>query len=127
MATPASIISESNCSICPGISLFESMEIAILKQILIDLGDPMTQAEINAESGCFTCYGMSLGQAQILVLLNALSDSLSGGAGGGGEVGVVDPEGVVTAEPGTTYWNSANQTFWVKQSGSGDTGWVQLI
>lgn len=50
-----------------------------------------------------------------------------GGGGGGGETGVVDPEGVVTASPGTTYYNSANQTFWVKASGVGNTGWVQIV
>lgn len=50
-----------------------------------------------------------------------------GGTGGSGQVGVVDPEGVVTAEPGTPYFNSALATFWYKSSGSGNTGWAWLI
>jgi hypothetical protein len=131
MATPAEIIADSECSVCLGISLFESMQITLLKQILTGAGTTMTQDEINAESGCFTCFGMTLGQANVLVLLNAISDAFGGGGGGGGGLnvapGVVNPEGVVTANAGATYWNSANQTFWEKQSGSGNTGWVQLI
>lgn len=60
------------------------------------------------------------------------ADSSGGGGGGGsgtgesGIVGVVDPEGVVTATPGTTYYNSADATFWVKHTGSGNTGWQQI-
>jgi len=38
--------------------------------------------------------------------------------------GVVDPEGVVTATAGQVYWNSNTQQLWVKQSGSGNTGWA---
>jgi hypothetical protein len=49
-------------------------------------------------------------------------------SGGGGTVrGVVDPEGVVTAVAGTVYWNSALQKFWVKDAGTGNTGWVLLL
>lgn len=59
-------------------------------------------------------------------ILGALAD---GAAGGGGELppGVVDPEGTVTGNPGQTYFNSANSTFWTKSTGTGNTGWVQLI
>lgn len=72
----------------------------------------------------------------INTLLKRIAGSDGGGGGGGGGsgtgqsgiVGVVDPEGVVTATPGTVYLNTALQTFWVKQSGSGNTGWTpQLI
>lgn len=69
--------------------------------------------------------------------INTLLKRIAGGDGGGGGggsgtgqagiVGVVDPEGVVTATPGTTYVNTANGTFWVKQSGSGNTGWQQYV
>lgn len=41
--------------------------------------------------------------------------------------GVGSPEGVVTAPPGSDYLNSlggAGQTYWVKESGTGNTGWV---
>lgn len=49
------------------------------------------------------------------------------GSGTGGETGSGSPEGVLTAEPGTTYWDSTNEIFWVKDSGSGNTGWFQLV
>lgn len=41
--------------------------------------------------------------------------------------GVVDPEGVVTGNPGQTYSNTANNSFWVKYTGNGNTGWHCLI
>lgn len=53
--------------------------------------------------------------------------ALSGGdAGGSGQVGVVDPEGVVTAAVGSPYFNTDNASFWYKTSGSGDTGWTLI-
>jgi hypothetical protein len=41
--------------------------------------------------------------------------------------GVVDPEGVVTAQPGSIYFNiaiAASPVQFVKGSGTGNTGWV---
>ena len=40
------------------------------------------------------------------------------------------PEGVVTADVGTTYTDISNPDvpkFWTKTSGTGNTGWQQLI
>lgn len=52
----------------------------------------------------------------------------SGSGGAGGLVGVVDPEGVVTADPGTIYTNTANRTIWIKESGTGtNTGWFMYV
>jgi len=46
----------------------------------------------------------------------------------GGMVGSVNPEGVVIANPGVTYFNVVLSTFWVKKEGSNvATGWLQLI
>lgn len=59
-------------------------------------------------------------------ILLAIGGGSSGG-GGTGSSGVADPEGSVTAATGSTYWATGSQTFWVKQTGSGNTGWVQLI
>lgn len=50
-----------------------------------------------------------------------------GGTGGDGVVGVGSPEGVVTAEPGTTYFDTSGDIFWVKESGSAAVGWFQLV
>lgn len=49
------------------------------------------------------------------------------GSGGGGLSGSGSPEGVETAEPGTTYWDATNNVFYVKDSGSGTTGWREII
>jgi hypothetical protein len=54
----------------------------------------------------------------------------SGGASTGGTAGLTgtgSPEGVQTADPGTTYFDTAASGFWVKGTGTGNTGWVQLI
>lgn len=55
--------------------------------------------------------------------------TLFAGGAGATEVtkGVVDPEGAVTKTAPHIYVNTANQTFWVKESGSGNTGWRQYI
>jgi len=128
MATTQELLDQAQCLVCANATdLFQTLEIGILRNILSELGAPMTQQEINTASNCFLCYGMSLAEANILVLLNAMSGAIAGGVGGGGEVGASNPEGSVTAEPGTLYFNTANATFWVKASGSGDTGWQQLI
>ena len=51
-----------------------------------------------------------------------------GGGTGGGLVGSGSPEGVVTADEGQTYYDTAGGGYWVKGSGNGtSTGWVQLI
>jgi len=58
-------------------------------------------------------------------ILNALNGG-AGGTGSGGLSGVGSPEGVVTANPGTTYLDDSGG-FWAKFSGTGNTGWLQLI
>lgn len=50
-----------------------------------------------------------------------------GAAGGSGEIGVGSPEGVTTASPGTTYLDSSNGFFYIKQSGVGNTGWLLIV
>lgn len=50
-----------------------------------------------------------------------------GGGGGGGLVGDVDPEGAVTATPGVTYWDKTGIALYVKQTGTGNTGWFKII
>lgn len=42
-------------------------------------------------------------------------------------IGVVDPEGVVSAGPGTFYINSTGPTLWVKMSGTATVGWLQMV
>lgn len=56
-----------------------------------------------------------------------VGDGESSEGGGGGEAGAGSPEGVVSAPPGTTYLNTSDNSFWAKATGSGNTGWIQLI
>lgn len=52
---------------------------------------------------------------------------VTGAPGGSGLSGTVDPEGVVTASAGTTYVNRTTHTLWLKETGAGNTGWMQYI
>ena len=49
------------------------------------------------------------------------------GTGSTGMVGAFDPEGSLAASPGTTYFNTVLKTFWVKETGTGVLGWLQLL
>lgn len=52
----------------------------------------------------------------------------SGGSSStGGFAGVGSPEGVVTASPGAPYIDTSSGSFWIKKTGTGNTGWLQLI
>lgn len=50
-----------------------------------------------------------------------------GVAGGSGMVGDVDPQGVASATPGTTYWDKTNKRLWLKSTGTGVVGWEQVV
>ena len=63
-----------------------------------------------------------------LMKINANSTGGGGsGTGGAGIVGVGSPEGIVTATPGTSYFDTSTNSFWYKRTGSGNTGWFQEI
>lgn len=62
-------------------------------------------------------------EVKILRAINAAT--CSGGTGGNSGTG--SPEGVVTASPGATYLDTSSNSLWAKNSGTGNTGWVQLI
>lgn len=68
-------------------------------------------------------------EVKILTALNGGAGGGGGGSGTGGSgfTGVGSPEGVVTATPGTSYLDTAGDSLWYKESGSGNTGWIQLI
>lgn len=52
----------------------------------------------------------------------------AGGTGSAGSyAGSGSPEGVQTAVVGSSYWDTAGQTYFVKNIGSGNTGWVNLV
>jgi hypothetical protein len=55
------------------------------------------------------------------------SDGLTFGTGGPTvSAGSGDPEGSVTAEPGSLYMRSTGELY-AKKTGSGNTGWARLV
>jgi hypothetical protein len=60
-------------------------------------------------------------------ILGALIDGGTGGGTGGTFAGAGSPEGVVTANPGSVYTDTSTGSFWNKLTGTGNTGWQQLI
>ncbi len=64
---------------------------------------------------------------QRILLAKILNAIAGGGGGGGGLSGSGSPQGAQVASPGQTYWDTAGQSLWVKNTGVGNTGWVQLI
>ncbi len=67
-------------------------------------------------------------EVKILNRLNATGGGGGGsGTGGSGVVGTGSPEGVVTAAPGTLYFDSTADSMWIKETGVGSVGWIQVI
>lgn len=128
-ATAQSLFTETECLGCvwPQDNA-QRLRIGLLLTILSDLGVTMTPQELLDEATCYICLdGVSQADGIELALLNQIQENIAGGGGGGGEAGVGSPEGVVTANPGTTYVDTSTGNFWVKQTGVGNTGWLQLI
>ncbi len=94
----------------------------------------MTAAEIQVlfeEAKCLECFTNAstsdLLKLALLARIVAAVESSGTGTGGSGMVGVVDPEGVVVATPGTSYYNTVGFSFWYKISGNGSSGWRQVV
>lgn len=62
------------------------------------------------------------------VMLCILQGASTGsGPGTGTFSGTGSPEGVVTASPGSTYLQTESGSFWMKQTGTGNTGWLEIV
>lgn len=56
------------------------------------------------------------------------ADFAGGGGSTGTYVGSGSPEGATVASPGNTYWDTAGQALWLKNTGSStNTGWVLVV
>lgn len=90
----------------------------------------MTATEL-LEAACTSGIACLDSRNLMVVIAEGTNQNSGGGggseSGGGGEAGAGSPEGVVTADPGTTYLDTATNSFWAKATGSGSVGWVQLI
>jgi hypothetical protein len=67
-------------------------------------------------------------EQKFLTALNAGGGSGGGGGAGTGTFsGTGSPQNVVTASPGATYLDTSGGHFWAKQTGTGSSGWLELI
>jgi hypothetical protein len=134
-AIPAqTLFDEAKCTACyvPA-TLYEMLKLSLMVRVLQSL-DPMAATDAQSlidYAKCFNCYGqLSAAQMMELALLDQISQLVAGlgpAAGGTATQGIPDPEGVVTAPEGSLYWAIGSQSFWEKQTGAGNTGWIQLI
>ena len=87
----------------------------------------MTDSQtLLSQAQCYLCLGVSLAEALELALLAQIANGTISGGTSGGLTGTGSPQNVVSAPAGTTYWDSAGQSLWVKNSGTNNTGWVQV-
>lgn len=124
------IIDDSQCAVCTGGTLYQTLEVGLLVRILSALGVTMSQAEIMAEATCFTCLGMPLAQAVALVLLNEISATVTGG--GGGSVspnisGAGSPVGVVTPSAINQFYRDTTGIALWQATGLTSADWLQWI
>ncbi len=119
------LIAAAKCDLCylpPGLEMY-----AILAA-LIDVANGGTVPDaqtLASEANCLLCY-LTPGMVPYAIL-QAIRGITGGGTGSGGLSGSGSPEGVETANPGTTYWDATGKIFWVKDTGAGNTGWYRLV
>ncbi len=133
MATDAqTLLTEAECFECFAANgyMLNLMKLSLLRQILLaqnPMADTTPQA-LLAAANCYTCYAGN-DYALKLMELALLAQIVGGGSGtgGAGSVGAGSPEGVVVANPGTSYYDTVGLAFWYKLTGVGNTGWFQVV
>jgi len=96
----------------------------------LDWGDIWRVLDIPSDDiGRDGDFAVNLGTGDVYTRVFGAWSVFSGGGGGTVEVtkGTVDPEGSVTKTAPHIYINTVAKSLWVKESGSGDTGWVQYV
>lgn len=123
MATATELLEDACDS---GISCLQDRDllVAIAQALADSLGMTATELLQSACDSGIACLG---NRDLMVAIAEGTNQNSGGGAGGGGEAGAGSPEGVVAATPGTTYFNTSDDSFWVKATGTGNTGWIQLI
>lgn len=83
----------------------------------------------------FDFNSVAVASATVLVPLNPFFVArgrwilvVAGGTSNAGSyAGSGSPEGVVTAAVGSSYWDVTGQVYYIKNSGTGNTGWENLV
>jgi hypothetical protein len=105
----------------------DSLQIALVKAVawLSDLTSAMSVQQIYPVMTANPGDSLQVNAVKLVAHLSALSGG--GGVGGGlaFTTGAGSPEGAVSGSPGDTYWNTSNDTYYVKVTGSAtNTGWA---
>lgn len=126
IAEAQALIAGISCDLCkiPQGMVWQAVLAAILD---INNGGSVPDAQtLITEANCLNCV-VPPGMVPYLILQALRDGGIGGGGGAGGLAGAGSPEGSQAASPGATYYNSSDGSFWVKASGTGTTGWQQLI
>lgn len=123
-AATQALVTAASCNFCKApAGLAYYMVLAELINLNNGATMPTDSDTLISQAGClFSCIPQGLLPYTLLAAVQGIS---AGGAGGGGQTGVVSPQGSVTGTAGSTYYDSVAQTFWVNTDGG--TTWVQLI
>ncbi len=120
-ATLSNSASCLECGIPPG------MENSVIIYLLCQIAGMNCDAQTLVDGAkCLEC-GIPPGMERAVMIYLLCQITNGGGVGGGGLAGAGSPEGVVTANPGTTYTQTDTGSFWTKLTGVGNTGWLELI
>ena len=121
------LIADAKCDLSclpPGLVWY-----GILAALLnVSNGNPVPDATtLASEANCLMCV-LSPGMVPYAIIqaIRGISTGGGGGTGGAGVQGVGSPEGVVTATVATMYRDTSTDALWWKNSGAGNTGWVQI-
>jgi hypothetical protein len=101
-----------------------NLKIALL-QLLCDGGGGGGGGGVTSLNGLTAAVLLAAGaNITITPAGNTLTIAASSGSG---LSGAGSPEGVQVGSPGQTYFDTTAKGFWVKDTGVGNTGWLQLI
>lgn len=87
-------------------------------------------AGICASTLTFTTTAPDSNDSSIVIAqktLQAINANTIARLGAVANTGSISPEGVTTASPGAGYFDTALNKFYLKASGSGNTGWVLIF
>lgn len=111
---------------CIGSCIPQGMQLPVLINIFAEIANmSTTPGELMDSAKCYaSCIPERMQLPVLIYLATQIATNLSNvcclsGTG--------SPEGVETANPGSTYLDASNGFFYVKQTGVGNTGWLALV